>query len=214
MGEAEKIRAILGKDELQSKLAARSIEQPESTMSTQLYQDKDTRQLFWRKQTNSFLGVRHEGLDPITFNQSLPKAKAKLQLITTIGQGRLPMILEERSSSSLDIISQYLGCIPLSPTEGTTDPQSQRHNSDKSVHLSKTQLIELRQVNQPVEAAASFKGVIQGLLPKLHLPTLQPIQSQLVDMEPTKARKFLGWFNLSTHNPLAFKQEIFHTNPT
>ena len=160
----------------QSKLAARPIKQPESTVSTQLFQDKNTRQLYWRQQTNSFLGVRHKGLDPITFIQSLPRAKAKLQYITTIGQGRLPPILEE-SSSELDIISQYLGCIPLTPTEGTTAPQSQGHKADKSIHLSKVSLIELRQVHQRVEAAASFKGIIQGLLPKLHLPTLHSVQS-------------------------------------
>ena len=109
VGEAEKIKSMLGEDTLQAKLAARPItqQQPESTMSTQLFKDKDSGQLFWRKTTNSFLGVRHEGLDPITFNHSLPKAKSKLQLITTIGPGRLPVILEE-SNSKLNITEQYI----------------------------------------------------------------------------------------------------------
>ena len=98
VGEAEKIKATLGKETLQTKLAARPIEESESETSMQLFKDVDTKQLFWRKITSSSLGVRHEGLDPFMFNQSLPRAKAKIQLITTIGQGRLPTILEERPS--------------------------------------------------------------------------------------------------------------------
>ena len=86
VGEAETIKAMLGKDKLQTKLAARPLEQPESTaMSTHLFQDRDSGKLYWRKATNSFLGVRHEGLDPITFNHTLPKAKATLQPYSRAG---------------------------------------------------------------------------------------------------------------------------------
>ena len=45
--------------------------------------------------------MRHEGLDPITFNQSLPKAKSKLQLVTTIRRGMMPVILEGSDKSNL-----------------------------------------------------------------------------------------------------------------
>ena len=39
---------------------------------------------------------------------------------------------------------------------------------------------------------------------------LYSVQSQLVEMEPQKAREILKWFNLFNHNPLAFKEEVLN----
>ena len=145
VGEAQKIRTILRKEEMENRFAARPIDKQESLVITQLFQDTDTKQLYWRQQTNSFLGVRHECLDPIIFNQSLSRAKTKLQYITTIGQGRLPTILEETSSDT-DPITQYLSFFPQptyrgnhdSPVQGTQSRQSNQlvFNSTSRVETS------------------------------------------------------------------------------
>ena len=43
VGEAEKVKAILEKEEMENILAARPIKQSESIVSTQLFQDMDTK---------------------------------------------------------------------------------------------------------------------------------------------------------------------------
>ena len=65
VGEATKLRNILGKEEMERRLAERLFQKEEQTLETQLFQDMDTSELYWRHKTDSFLGVKHEGMDPI-----------------------------------------------------------------------------------------------------------------------------------------------------
>ena len=80
--------------------------------------------------TSSFLGVRHEGLDPLTFNQGLPRAKSKLRLITTIGRGMMPVILEKSDISDRSLSDQYLNNIPLTLEPRSTEPKFIKRKSD------------------------------------------------------------------------------------
>ena len=134
LGEAEKVKAILGVEEMQMKLAARPTPRKESAVSTQSFQDTDSKQLYWRQQTDSLLGVRHKGHCPITFNQTLPRAKSNLRYITTIRQGRFPPILERTSNQQDDNLETYLSILKTHP-EG--------HKADIKDHLFKPPIIEL-----------------------------------------------------------------------
>ena len=116
--------------------------------------------------TSSFLGVRHEGLDPITFNQFLPRAKSKLKLITTIGRGMMPVILENFDIPNCSPTDQYLKTIPLTLEPRSTEPRSSRQKSDNPVLTHKVRFriipdIELKRIDEPIEAAPSFKGISQ-----------------------------------------------------
>ena len=65
VGEATKLRSILGKEETERSLAERPFQKEDQILETQLFQDMDTGELYWRHKTDSFLGVKHEGMDPI-----------------------------------------------------------------------------------------------------------------------------------------------------
>ena len=144
------------------------------------------------------------------FNQFLPRAKSKLKLITTIGRGMMPVILENFDIPDCTLTDQYLKNIPLTLEPRSTEPQFIKRNSERTIHPPyKVPSIELKRIEQPVETAASFKGVVQQLLLKLYLPTFQAVHSQLTEVKPEKAREILWQFNLSTHNLLEFKKVIF-----
>ena len=65
VGEATKLRSILGKEKMERRLAERPFQKEDQILETQLFQDMDTGELYWRHTTDSFLGVKHEGMDPI-----------------------------------------------------------------------------------------------------------------------------------------------------
>ena len=65
VGEATKLRSILGKEEMERRLAERPFQKEDQILETQPFQEMDTGELYWRHKTDSFLGVKHEGMDPI-----------------------------------------------------------------------------------------------------------------------------------------------------
>ena len=144
LGEAEKVTKILGKEEMEERLAQRPLQEKESVVKTQLFQDTDSGELYWRQQTDDFLGVRHEGTCPITWNRKLPKTRAKLQYITEICQGRLPLILENTSGPNTDI-SAYKELISR-VKKGNMAPQAKGHKANSNIQPTSVPAIELKQV--------------------------------------------------------------------
>ena len=93
-GEATKLERILGKETMQE-ITDRTATKPEPAVTFQLFRDKETDHLFWKENTDGFMGTRHEVLDPVTWNKSLPREGATLTKIAQLPKGALPPILEE-----------------------------------------------------------------------------------------------------------------------